>query len=258
MAEGDSHFARRAIGAVDGVASRHEIDAAIALYRKGLEIAPLDVEVLARLLRAMQFRGAYTGVEVEEKKLIFEEGRKRGQDAVDRLEENARTAKGMSRIESLRLVKGAPALYLWTLANWGEWGLVKGKFAAARSGIAAKLRDLAQSVIDMDPLYEDAAGYRTLGRLHAEAPKIPLVTGWVSHDKGVQLLRRANQAAPHNPITEFFLAEAILDHESEKRAEAIQLLESSANLTPRPATELEDAHYSAQARKKLQELRAGS
>ena len=254
-AEADEHFARRSIGAIDEVANKQEVDAAIDGFKKALAMAPNDIDILARLMRALHFRGAYTGADLEEKKAIFDEGRKRGQEAVDRLEAEAKAAHGLSRIEFLRLVKGTPALYLWTAGHWGEWGLAKGKFSAARSGVASRLRDLAQTVIDLDPLYEDAAGYRLLGRLHSEAPKILFITGWVSHDKGVQYLRRAYQIAPHNPVTDTFLAEAILDHEPEKREEALKLLEECAALTPRPGNAFEDERYIRDARLKLEELR---
>ncbi len=254
--EADAHFAQRSVGAIDEVANRHEIDAAIDLYRKAMISSPRDVETLAKLMRALHFRGAYTEADIEEKKAIFEEGRKLGQDAIDRLEAEARATPALSRIEALRLVNGAPALYLWTAGHLGEWGLVRGKFAAARSGVAAKLRDLAQTVVDLDPAYEGGAGYRILGRLHSEAPKIPFITGWVSHGKGVEYLRRAYELAPHHPVTLYFLAEAILDHEPTKREEALRFLDLCANSPPRLEAALEDARYSRLARRQLGELRS--
>lgn len=254
LAEADARFARRSIGATNDVANPTEVDAAIALYRKALALAPRDMAILAQLMRAMHFRGAYTGAGIEQKKAIFEEGRKLGQEAVDRLEAQAKAVRGRSRIETLRLVKGAPELYLWTAGHWGEWALVRGTFAAARSGIAGKLKDLSQTVIDLDPTFEDAAGYRLLGRLHSEAPKIPFITGWVSRDKALQLLRRAYAVGPRHPVTWYFLAEAILDHEPSKRDEALRLLEMCANTPPRPDTLLEDARYATLARRQLEVL----
>lgn len=258
LAEAEARFARRSIGAINEVANPTEIDAAIALYRKALALAPGDIAILGRLMRAMHFRGAYTGAGIEEKRAIFEEGRKLGQDAVDRLEAQARAVRGMSRIEALRLVKGTPELYLWTAGHWGEWALVRGKFAAARSGIAGKLKDLSQTVIDLDPAFEDAAGYRLLGRLHSEAPKIPFITGWVSRDKALQFLRRAHAVGPRHPVTWYFLAEAILDHEPSRRGEALRLLEMCANTPPRADTLLEDARYASLARKQLESLATAS
>jgi tetratricopeptide (TPR) repeat protein len=252
----DEHFSQRSVGAIDLVANPLEIDEAIELYRKALVADPRNMEVLAKLLRALHFRGAYTGLGVEEKKVFFDEGRRLGQAAVDRLEAEAGARRGLSRIEALRLVKGAPALYLWTAVHWGEWGLAKGKFAAARSGMAGRLRDLAQTLIDMDPLFDDAAGYRMLGKLHSDAPKIIFITGWISHEKGLQYLRRAYKVAPDNPVTGAFLAEAILDHEPEKKAEARALLEHCVSLTPRADRVLEDEMYMGDARALLDKLSA--
>ena len=258
LALADDHYSRRAIGAIDDVARLEEVDAAIELYRKALALAPRDIEVLAKLMRAMQFRGAYTGLGVEEKKTLFDEGRTLGQDAIDRLEADAKASRGLSRIEALRLVRGAPALYLWTAFHWGEWGLARGKFASARSGVASRLRDLAQTVVDMDPLFEDGAGYRILGRLHVQAPKIPFFTGWISHDKGVQYLRRAYQIAPNHPVNCFFLGDAILDQEPERKDEALRILEQCAALTPRAEWTLEDSHYIHHARDRFEESRGAS
>ena len=257
-AEGDARFARRADGAVNGVALRPEVDAAIALYRKARAQAPDDLDLLAKLIRALHFRGAYTGATPEEKKAIFEEGRDLGQAAIDRLEADAKAARGMSRVEFLRARKGAALLYLWTAGHWGEWALVRGKLAAARSGVAGRVRDLAQAVADIDPAFEDAAGYRILGRLHSEAPKIPFITGWVSHDKGVELLRRSLAAAPSHPVTGFFLAEALLEHRAgdpQSRAEALRLLDQVARSNPRPGTLLEDRRYATMAAERLEALR---
>src|SRR5204862_4018995 len=114
VVQADEHFSRRSIGAIDNVAKPQEVDAAIALYRKAVVSDPKNIEVLAKLMRALQFRGAYTGLGVEEKKALFEEGKALGQEAVDRLEAQVSVQRGLSRIEALRLVKGAPALYLWT------------------------------------------------------------------------------------------------------------------------------------------------
>ncbi len=255
LAQADEHYSRRSIGAIDEVAHPQNVEAAIDLYRKALSLEPRNIEILAKLMRALHFRGAYTGSTLEEKKAIFDEGRQLGQAAVDRLEAEVKGKKGLSRIEALRLIRGTPALYLWTAGHWGEWGLVRGKFAAARSGAASRVRDLSQTVIEIDPLFEDAAGYRILGRLHAEAPRIVFITGWVSREKALLYLRRAHQIAPSHPTNSYFLAEAILDHEPARRDEALALLEQCAAMTPRPDYLLEDARYARVARKLLDELR---
>src|SRR5204863_279018 len=86
---------------------------------------------------------------------------------------------------ALPLAPQAPALLLFSAANWALWGDAYGKLAAARQGVAGKVRDWAETLIVVDERYEEGAGHRVLGRLHAEAPHVPFVTGWVDHDKSV-------------------------------------------------------------------------
>jgi hypothetical protein len=268
FAEADAQFARRA--EVAGAVGRCEpVDTAIDLYRSAVRNDPNDLVAVSRLLRALHFRGAYcsppaSGEEKPESKTrrraFFDEGRQLGQAAVDRLEAGAiaarRSAGGKgdakaARVQFLRSAPGAGLLFIWTAAHWGEWASLSGKWAAARAGIGGRLRDLAQTVVDIDPALEDAAGYRLLGRLHADAPKIPFVTGWVSREKGLSFLRRAYETGPRHPVTWFFLAEAILDHEPAKQAEAIALLERCAAADPRPDTVIEDRRYAELARARL-------
>jgi predicted Zn-dependent protease len=89
---------------------------------------------------------------------------------------------------------------------------------------------------------------RVLGRLHHQAPRIPFVTGWVSKKKALEYLRRSLELGPESRATWLFLAEAILDHESEKKADAVALLRRCAETPPRPEHAVEDAHYAELAR----------
>ena len=254
-AEGDALFARRAEGAKGLVADPALVDQAIAAYRRAMTESPADMEALAGLLHALHFRGAYCGATVEQKKPIFEEGRRLGQSAVDRLEKQVSGRRGTDRLAALRAVPGAASVFYWTTAHWGEWALVRGKFAAAKSGVAGKVRDLAQTVADADPELDEGGGFRVLGRLHDQAPKIPLITGWVSKKKGIEYLRRALALAPENRATWLFLGEALLEHEPASKAEALALIRRCAESPPRPERAVEDAHYAELARGTLRTQR---
>src|SRR5690349_9982176 len=63
LALADQHFAHRSVGAIELVAKPQEVDAAIELYRKALGADPRNIAVLAKLMRALHYRGAYTGLE---------------------------------------------------------------------------------------------------------------------------------------------------------------------------------------------------
>jgi tetratricopeptide (TPR) repeat protein len=254
-AEGDALFARRAERARGNVADPAMVDQAIAAYRRAVAQDPADMETLGRLLYALHFRGAYCGANPETKKAIFEEGRRLGQDAVERMEKQASGRSEAERLAALRAVPGAASVFYWTAAHLGEWALVRGKLAAARAGVAGKVRDLAQTVADLDPGLGEGGAFRVLGRLHDQAPKIPFITGWVSKRKALEYLRRSLALGPENRSTWLFLAEAILDHEPANREEALALLRRGAEAPPRPEYPIEDAHYSELARASLRDRR---
>jgi len=255
IADGDAHYAGRAEGAQGDVARPGPVEAALQAYRRAVAADPQDLEALYKLLRALHFRGAFCGASAPEQKSIFEEGKSLGQAAVDRLEKRAGGAKGAARADALRPVPHAADVYYWTAALWGQWALARGKLAAARAGVGGRVLHLAQTVLALDPQLDEGGADRILGRLHDETPKIPLITGWVSKREALEHLRRSYAIGPRNSVTQFFLAEAILDHEPEKKEEARQLFTLCATSAPRSEYLVEDAHYAALARARLAELK---
>lgn len=255
LAEGDAHYARRGEGARGGTADPRETDLAIQAYRRALAAAPGDLPALARLLRAVNFRGAFCGAGVETRKKIFEEGRTIGQAAVDRLEATVKGRPPADRVAALRAIPGAADAYYWTGACWGQWALARGKFAAARAGVGGRVRDAAETTIALDPALEEGGGYRVLGRLHDQSPKIPFITGWVSKTKAVEYLRKSYELGPRNPVTWFFLGEAILDHEPRNAEEGRRFLRKCVDTPPRPDYYVESVYYAGLARARLAEER---
>lgn len=254
LEEGDGHYARRAEGARGPLASPDQVDAALLAYRRALAAGPDSIEARSRLMRALFFRATFCGATARERGVFLEEARKVGEEGTERLEGRLARPKGAARIAALKGVPGAVSLYFWAGVSWGEWALLRGKLAAARQGAASRIRDLAQTVIDLDPAYEQGGGYRILGRLHDQSPRIPLLTGWVSREKALASLRRALEQGPDNTINQFFLAEAILNHEPSKIDEARRLLERCTRSSPRPELQVEDAGYIELARRRLEEI----
>ena len=254
LGEADALYARRGESARGAVADPKLIDDAIGRYRRALRAAPADGEALYKLLRALHFRGAFCGAAVETQRAVFDEGRQLGQAAVDRIERGLEDKKPAERIGALRAVPRAAEMYFWTAACWGRWALARGKLAAARQGAAARVRDLAQRVIDLDPLLEEGGGYRVLGRLHDQSPRIPFLTGWVSREKALLYLRKSHEMAPENSATRFFLGDATLNHDEENKDEARRLLQSCVEGAPRPEYLVEDRFYAEEARRRLMGL----
>lgn len=253
MAEGDAHYERRAEGARGGTADPREADLAIQAYRRALAEGPQNLVALSRLLRALNFRGAFCGADVETRKRIFDEGKTLGQAAIDRLEKSVEGRSPAARIAGLREVPGAADAYYWTAACWGQWALARGKFAAARTGVAGRVRDLAETVAAIDPALEEGGAFRVLGRLHHQSPRIPLITGWVSKEKATSYLRRSYALGSQNPVTWFFLGEAILDHEPQSAEEGRRMLRKCVDTPPRADYHVESVYYADLARARLEE-----
>jgi hypothetical protein len=141
--------------------------------------------------------------------------------------------------------------HFWSAVSWGLWGMSHSRMRAGASGVATRIREHAERVIELDPEFADGGGYRLLGRLHTATPKIPLLTGWIDRELGVELLEtacRTSSADPRNPL---FLAEALLRFRPGERDRALRLLEDVAGREPMEGRRAEDLEAIGQARELL-------
>jgi hypothetical protein len=252
LARGDEHYARRGEGARGGTALPFEVDGAIAEYRKALHLDPSSYEARLRLLRAFFFRGGFCGASPVEQREIFDEAKALAEETVRRLQADLGRRKGGG--EAAGETPPAAQVYLWTAVSWGQWAVFH-RISAAWHAAPARIRDLAQAVLAIDPALEQGAAHLILGRLHTEVPRVPFVTGWVSRERGLASLRAGLAVAPQNTALQYFLADALLALQPASVAEARALLQRCATAPPRPEYAVEDAHYAEQARQRLAGLR---
>lgn len=181
------------------------IDQAISLYQEALKTATgaEKEEATWKLIRAYYFKGRYTTNDSELKKQIYDLGKNLGEEAIKEFPESA-------------------GVNLFLAIVWGVWGEEYGILKAARQGVAGKIKALCEKAIEIDPNFDDAGGYRVLGRVYFKAPKIPLILGWPSKAKAVEILEKGYQLVPQNLITRQFLAEALYSQDQKERA--IQLM----------------------------------
>ncbi|HEV8267236.1 MAG TPA: hypothetical protein VGR00_03340, partial [Thermoanaerobaculia bacterium] len=253
---GDAAWQARAEGSSGEKASPKSVDAAIAAYREALAKSPDSLEARWRLMRALYFKGEYTTDDIAEKKTIFDEGKKVGEDALAIVRRQAAAASKKST-EKASPVELAPLLagrrdvlasFFWASVDWGKWALAFGKSAAVKQGAAAKIRDYAAAVIAMDPAFEEAGGYRVLGRLHHQTPAVPFFTGWASRSDALRNLKLAVKTNPRNFINRLYLAEAMWDYEKANREQARAMLEAMIADTPSPDFPVEDRKTQKEAR----------
>ena len=238
----DRLWALRAEGSKGGHAPSTPIDLTIDACRTALAVEPESLEVRWRLMRALYFKGEHTTDDSTAKRMLFDEGRTVAEQALGVLRREAgreahRDFGKATPVELVLYVKGIPAAlpsFLWASVDWGKWALVFGKSAAVKQGAAAKIRDYAQAVVLLNPKYDGGGGYRVLGRLHHQTPSVPFFTGWASRSEALKNLRLAVEAGPQNLVGRQFLAEAMWDYESSRRAEARAMLEKILGETPDP------------------------
>ncbi len=236
LARGDEAYARRAEGYAGLWANAEPVTEAIAAFEEALAAEPENQLVRAKLLRALCFKGLYVLRDRKARLRIFERGQILGEQSITRLirgtQLNRRGGKNYDElVQHLSSQPNAGAIYYWSAAHWGLWGKHRGKIAAAKQGVAGKVRDYARIVNAIDPSYDGGGGHRMLGRLHAEAPKIPFVTGWIDRSKAISELEKA-QTFSDDPLTLLYLIEALLEYDTSRRDQAMELLRALSTREP--------------------------
>lgn len=264
LAEGARHYAARADEVLgDGRAAPEAIDAAISAWERGLEQDPDDVELRLCLVEALYFKGQFASADARETKRLFThaaelaEGTARLVDSRALGGERPSSLSASERAASLRSVPHAADAHFWAAIGWGLWAMSHSKAASGFKGVAKKIRDHAELLIEIDPDHADGGGYRLLGKLHADTPRVALFTGFVDPGRGIDLLERANEVSTDDPRNPLFLAQALLEHAPERRDEALALLRDVVARTPRPDHRLEQEEMIRQARDLLAEAEGG-
>ena len=256
VADGDQQFALRAEGHQSGRAKATHVDAAIAAYQRAIAQNPNDLEARWKLLRTLRFKGAYVATSNDEKKPVYAIAKKAGEEALSLLD-RLLAAKGLRSItkatekevaDTAKSIPGADEIFFWDAVNWGEWALAYGKLAAVREGAADRIRREATIAMLIDPKLEGGGPSRVLGRLHDQTPHVPFLTGWASSREAIRFLNESLKIDPTNKITRVFLAEAMVNNDSNTKPQAIQSLRELLTTPNDPAYEVEQAAAQDDAR----------
>jgi hypothetical protein len=261
VARADSAWARRAEGERDGRPPPGPIRAAVRSYESALTGRPESLEARWKLLRALHFAGDFAFEDPGEKRRIFDRAKDVSEQGLAlladrvgsrvRLEEMDPERIG-SRLEAAAIPPSDVArLYFWSAINFGAWSRNAGLLSAVRQGVANRIHRYTLITIALEPEYDEGGAFRLLGRLHAELPRVPFVSGWVDRNESIPLLERAYAMAPDNPGNRLLLALTLLDLAPERRSEALDLLKQAEGLTPRTSMRIEDLAMRMEARERL-------
>jgi tetratricopeptide (TPR) repeat protein len=267
LVRGDAAWSQRAEGERDGRARSGPILEAVGFYESALAARPESMEVRWKLLRALHFAGDFAVAAEEESRRIFDRAREVSEKGLDLLTDRLGSDVRLEEMESqaiparLEAADALPSdvarLYFWSAINWGAWSRTVGLLSAVRQGVANRLHRYIEVAIALDPGYDDWGAFRLLGRLHAELPRVPFVSGWVDRAQALPLIERAYTLAPANPGNRLLLALTLLDLAPERRVEALGLLDQVGRLTPRPSMRIEDLAIREEARERIRAERIG-
>ena len=235
----------------------------IRFYEAALAERAESLEARWKLLRALHFAGDFVLEDRAARRGVFDRGRQVSEEALDLLARRVGSGERLDELEPEALEQLLDAsgvsssdvarLYFWSAVNWGAWSQVVGLLSAVRQGVATRLHHYTRITIALEPEYEEGGAFRLLGRLHAELPRVPFLSGWVDRDEAIPLVERACEIAPAHPGNPFLLALTLLELAPERRAEALALLRQVAGVTPRPSMRIEDIIVRREARERLAE-----
>jgi tetratricopeptide (TPR) repeat protein len=261
VARGDSAWARRAEGHREGRPQSGAILEAVRSYESALGARPESLEARWKLLRALHFAGDFASEDGQEKRRIFARGGEVSEQGIALLADQVSFGVRLEEMDPERIgsrleAAGIPTsdvarLYFWSAIHWGAWSRSVGLLGAVRQGVANRLHRYALVAIALEPELEEGGAFRLLGRLHAELPRVPFVSGWVDRDQALPMIERAYAMAPANPGNRLLLALTLLDLAPKRAREAQALLQQVEALEPRPSMRIEDLALRREARKRL-------
>ncbi|MBI4687661.1 MAG: hypothetical protein HY756_07745 [Nitrospirae bacterium] len=235
-AKGDAFFDARAEGHNGEWADSRPIEKAIKLFTDAYDSGDKSEGIYVRLLKSIYFYGTYVKLDKNRQQELFNKAIFIGE-------------------EGLRRYPKSAGISYWLSGAWGRWAEVSGIMEAAKKGVADKIKSLSEIIISVDERYEDAAGYRVLGRVHHKSPKIPLVLWWPSEKKALESLKRAVEVAPQNKTNLVFYAEALI--KSGNNEEALRYLNSVVAAPVLKEKVVEDLKEQAEAIRLMQDDKAG-
>jgi tetratricopeptide (TPR) repeat protein len=196
---------------------------AISLLVELAQAEPKNYEAQWRLAKYYYFLGKHVTKE-QEKFDAFQNGIAAGQRATS-------------------LQPNRPEGYFWLAANYGIYGQERGMFTQLK--FVKPMRQALETVIRLNPSFENGSAYAVLGKLESEVPG--LFGG--SLKRGIEYLEKAVKIGSDNSLAKLFLAESYL--KAGRKPEAKRLLEEILTMASDKNYEFEFTENQQEARRLL-------
>ena len=211
LQNGIRYYNQRHEGCVEDRADPKPISQAISHFEKALTDQKNKDEASLYLLKSYYFKAKFAENNKQKKKDLLKKGKELGQELVDRYPESAEYR-------------------YWYLVNLGSWAEVYGILAAAREGVADQMRSHSKKIIELDPGYEDGAGYFMLGAVHYKSPYIPFLLSWPNNKDALKWLEMSYNTGDAKLAQGVYLAQSL--YKDGQKNEAINLLDEISKSTP--------------------------
>jgi len=196
---GDLFFKIRGAHHIKGVPVKANINHAISAYLEAYDAGEPTAELIVKIMHASYYYATYA-----------EHNKSSRNKALTRALEIGE--------KGLKAYPESAGINYWLAALWGNWSKVNGRIASSRKDVVKKIKAYAERTIELDPLYCEGGGYRTLGRLHFKTPRIPFILPWPRKKKALALLKKAVEAGPDNLTNHLFYAESLIERGKRKEA----------------------------------------
>jgi tetratricopeptide (TPR) repeat protein len=130
---------------------------------------------------------------------------------------------------------------------------LSGSLKSAADGVVGKMKSSAETLIEIDSMYNSGAGWKVLGILNYRTPNLGIILSWADKKYAKLLLEKALHYYPTDIANNFYYAEALI--ENDEKENAIRYFKLLLKLPPRKDYILEDLDFKARALMALQELK---
>ena len=211
LEKGITQYNLRHSGCVENKAKSEPITKAISYFENALDDDKDKDEASLYLLKSYYFKSKFVLEDKKLKKEFLKKGKNLGQEYVEKFPESVEYR-------------------YWYLVNLGSWAEEYGILAAAREGVADQMRFHSKKIIELDPNYENGAGYFLLGAVHYKSPYVPFILSWPSNKDAIMWLQSAYDTGEAEIAQVVYLAQAL--NKDKKKEAAVDLLKMVIERTP--------------------------